>query len=182
MSDRVLLFVTSLYLCWILLWQYSKFVRGEFTYHDLTIISDFFSNGLIHGRPFWVTDEQRSHLRLHFTPSLLVWLPAFIFAKTQFALIAVTATSVAAGIFITTREQYSCLTRAGVLLGWKVLLVGTYFICFAFNRYTLRVLSSAHFEPVFILTAALLLVAVRRGCGYRSLLPLLLLALGVRQE
>jgi hypothetical protein len=181
-SDISLAVATAVFLAIVLRWQYGEFAAGSFGYHDLTIISDFFSNALVHGRPFWVTDGQLSHLRTHFTPSLVLLIPAFVFAQTQFSLIAVVAVVVCAGIFVHSRDHLASLRRLGVPSVWSAIFVASFFVAFVANRYTLRILSSAHFEPVFVLTAALLLGAVRRASSYRWLLPLLLLALGVRQD
>jgi hypothetical protein len=170
------------FLIWVLLWQYSQYAAGMFGYHDLTIINDFFSNALVHGKPFWVTNAGLSHLSIHFTPSLLLLVPAFVPFHGQFALIALAATSVCCGIFIATRAQFASLGRTEIPSGWRWALSAAFFVAFAGNRYTLRILSSAHFEPFFVLTAALVLSAVGRDARYRTLLPLLLVAVGVRQD
>jgi len=180
--DRVLAVCTVGYLAWVLLWQYSQFVAGEFGYHDLTIISDFFSNAWEHGRPFWVTNAQLTHLRTHFTPSLVLLIPPYVFFSSQFALIAIVACTVCVGIFVLVRDQHASLRGLGLPHSFCALLAASCFVAFAGNRYTLRVLSSAHFEPFFILTAILLLAVIRRGAPYRWLLPALCLALGVRQD
>jgi hypothetical protein len=109
-------------------------------------------------------------------------IPAFDFFSGQFALIAIAAATVCAGIFVATRDQLASLRRVGLPEAWCLTLAAAFFVAFAGNRYTLRILSSAHFEPVFVLAAALLLSSTRKGSGYRRLVPLLLLALGVRQD
>jgi hypothetical protein len=170
------------YLGWVLLWQYTDFVQGRFGFHDLTLISDFFTNALHHGRPFWITENAVWHFTIHFTPTLIFLVPAFVFFKSQFALIAVVACVVAAGVFIATREQLDSLRLAGVPAFYRVALTAALFLLVAFNRYTLRCLASAHFEPVYIFTATLVLAAVRRGASHRVLVLVCLLALGVRQD
>lgn len=170
------------YLVWVLLWQYSLFASDVFNYHDLTVICDWFSNAIVHGRPFWLTDANRSHLTIHLTPSLILLTPAFLFAKTQFSLIAVAACTVCIGIFLSTRDQRLSLRDLGLPPLYTVILTVSFFVLFAGNRYTARILSSAHFEPTYVLTAALLLHAIRRGAKLWVSLLLLLLTLGVRQD
>ena len=65
---------------------------------------------------------------------------------------------------------------------YRVLLTASLFLLLAFNRYTLRCMDSAHFEPVYILPAMLVLAAVRRGASYARISAACLLALGVRQD
>jgi len=170
------------YLAWVLMWQYTRFVEGRFSFHDLALITDFFSNALYHGQPFWITDYELFHFKIHFTPTLFLLIPFFLLFKSQFALIAIVATTVALGLFVAGREQHSSLQRAGVPVVYRFLLTASFFLLLAFNRYTLRCMNSAHFEPVFILPAMLVLAAVRRGESYGRTLALCLLALGVRQD
>jgi hypothetical protein len=181
-SDALLALCTSGFLVWVLLWQYGRFVRGEFAYHDLTIISDFFSNAWNHGRPFWVTNANQTHFRTHFTPTLIFLVPFYVFFRSQFALVAIVAALVCLGLFVATRHQLTCLRRLGIPALWSWPLTLSFFAASALNRYTLRCLDSAHFEPVFILTAFLLLAAISRGYGYAPLLAFTALALGVRQD
>jgi uncharacterized membrane protein len=165
-----------------LLWQYSQFVRGYYGFHDLTLITDFFTNALYHGRPFWITDYEISHLTIHFTPTLLLLIPAFALFKSQFALIALVSMAIAIAVFVLAREQFDALQCAKVPTAYRIALTATLFVLAAFNRYTLRCLASAHFEPLYILPATLVLAAVRRGTKLRWLLLACLVALGVRQD
>ena len=182
-GGRVLLGVgVAAYLAWVLSWQYTRFVAGRFSYHDLTLITDFFTNALHHGKPFWITDYEILHFKIHFTPTLVLLTPFFLLFKSQFALIAIVGTVVATALFVATNEQSCSLERVGVPPVYRTLLVFSFFLLLAFNRYTLRCMNSAHFEPVFLLPAVLVMAAVRRGQGYgRTLVPCLL-ALGVRQD
>ena len=181
-ADVCLAVGAAAYLTWVLLWQYTRFAEGRFGYHDLTLITDFFSNGLYHGRPFWITDHAIYHFKIHFTPTLLLLTPCFLLFKSQFALIAIVAATVGIGLFVAAREQHTSLKEAGVPVAYRVLLTASFFLLLAFNRYTLRCMDSAHFEPVFILPAMLVLAAVRRGESHTRTLLACLLALGVRQD
>lgn len=181
-SDAVLAVCTGAFLVWVLLWQYSRFVAGEFAYHDLTIISDFFSNAWNHGRPFWVTNASETHFKTHITPTLIFLVPLYGFFRSQFALVAIMAGLVCGGLLLATRHQLHSLRRLGVPALWSWLLALSFFVASALNRYTLRCLDSAHFEPVFILTAFLLLGAISRGSSYGTLVAFTALALGVRQD
>jgi hypothetical protein len=170
------------YLTWVLLWQYTRFTAGRFGYHDLTLITDFFTNGLYHGKPFWITDYEIYHFKIHFTPTLLLLTPFFLLFRSQFALIAIVATTVALGLFIAAREQHNSLKQARVPVFYRVLLTTSFFLLMALNRYTLRCMDSAHFEPVYILAAMLVLATIRRGASYARVSIACLLALGVRQD
>jgi uncharacterized membrane protein len=181
-SDLILGSCTLAFLGCVLAWQYGRFVGGSYAFHDLTLISDFFSNALVHGRPFWITFYQETHLKTHFTPSLLLLVPLFGLFTSQFALIAISATAVYAGVFIASRDQHASLARAGLSSGWQWAFSALLFAAFAGNRYTLRIISAAHFEPIFVFPAALLFSCIRNGSGYGKLLLVLLLALGVRQD
>jgi uncharacterized membrane protein len=170
------------FFAWMLVWQYSLFVSGQFGYHDLTLISDWFSNALVHARPFWWTNEQKSFLAVHFIPSLLLLTPIFALFSGQFALIAISTSAVCAGIYIATRDQHRALTLAGLHPLWTGLLTATFLLVFALNRYTERILSSAHFEPLFVLTAFWLLHALRRGWSYNATFAILFLTLGIKED
>lgn len=180
--DIVLVIATIAYLRRVLLWQYSAYVSGKLSYHDLTLITDFFTNAIHHWRPFWITDADDTHFKTHFTPTLILLTPAFLFFQSQFALMATVAFTVAAAVFIAVREQLAGLERAGVPLYYRALLAASFFLLLALNRYTLRCIDSAHFEPVYILMATLVIAAVRRGASGRWLTAACLLALGVRQD
>lgn len=173
---------TLIYLTIVLLWLYSLYTSGEFAYHDLTLISDFFSNGLVHGRPFWINETEENHLKLHFTPSLVFLMPLFALFNSQFALIALAATGVCVSIFVATREQYLSLLKLDVPLVWRWIISAGFFAAFAGNRYTLRNLSSAHFEPFFMPAAMFVVCAIRHRVRLRWLVVALLLALGMRQD
>jgi hypothetical protein len=169
-------------LVWVELWQYSLYVGTLYNYHDLTLITDWFSNALVHGRPFWITDGHRSHLTIHFTPALILLTPAFAFFHEQYALPAIVAFTVCAGIYLAARDQRISLTRLSLASTYLWILTIAFFIVVAENRYTARIISSAHFEPVFVLAAALLLHRLRSDAGYWQLGILLVLALGIRQD
>lgn len=180
--DLALGLATAALLVIVLLWQYSQYVGEVFCYEDLTIISDFFSNAIMHGKPFWVTNGHFNHLKVHFTPSLLLLVPLFAVFKGQFALIALLVLAVCVAIFVCTREQYLSLRLMGLSPLWRSAFSLPVFVAFAGNVYTMRVFSSAHFEPFFILAATCVLVALRRGARYRVLIPLILITIGIRQD
>jgi uncharacterized membrane protein len=170
------------YLGWILLWLYGQFATGAFAYHDLTIVNDLFSNGWLHGRPLWGTDAGASHLAIHFTPTLLLWMPAFLPFQTQFALLAVVAVTFTLALVVWVRDVWTLLARSSMPRACAIALTVSTFVAFGFNRYTLRVLSSGHYEPLMLLPAVILLVGLRRGAGLRWLVPIVLVALGIRQD
>jgi hypothetical protein len=169
-------------LVWVELWEYSLYVGGLFDYHDLTLISDWFSNALVHGRPFWITDGHRSHLTIHFTPSLILLTPLFAFFREQYALPAIVAFTVCAGIYVATRDQRINLQKLSLPSIYLWILTIAFFVVFAQNLYAARILSSAHFEPTFVLAAVLLLNRLRSNASYWQLGILLVLALGIRQD
>jgi Predicted membrane protein (DUF2079) len=182
LPDLTLAFCSAAFLVWIVFWQYSLYAAGFFGFHDLTIICDWFSNALVHGRPFWLTDGNKSHLAIHLTPSLILLTPVFALFQEQFTLIAVAASLVVLAIFVTSRNQHLILRQLGLPAFYSALLTASLFVVFATNRYTERIVSSAHFEPVFVLMSVLLLNSLRRDAGYTKLSILLLLALGIRQD
>ncbi len=181
-AEICILAATISYANLILTWLWSEYARNRFGFHDLTLITDFFTNALSHARPFWVTDYAINHLTVHFTPTLVLLVPAFTLFDTQFALIAIVGGTIFLAIAIATREQIQSLKDAGAPWYCRVALAASFFALLAYNRYTLRCLESAHFEPVYILAAVLVLVAVRRGASLAWTIGACLLALGVRQD
>jgi hypothetical protein len=136
----------------------------------------------VHGRPFWITDAQRWHLTIHFTPSLILLTPAFAFFRDQYALTSIVAFTVCAAIYVATRDQQANLKKLSLQATYLWILTIAFFVLFAENLYTARILSSAHFEPVFVLAAILLLNRLRKDTGYWQLAIVLVLALGIRQD
>src|SRR5438128_2824079 len=65
----------------------SHFYGFLYAYHDLGVITDWFTNAIYRGRPFWITDYGLNHLAVHFSPTHLLLIPAYLFSSSSFVLL-----------------------------------------------------------------------------------------------
>src|SRR6266481_6964789 len=81
----------------------SHFYGYLYAYHDLGIITDWFTNAIYRGRPFWITDLALNHLAVHFSPTHLLLIPAYLFSNSSFVLPVLGVLQVGAGLYISHR-------------------------------------------------------------------------------
>ncbi len=175
--------VLSALCAWHVTTLWDMFTAGRFQYHDLTLINDWFTNALLHGRPFWGTAPNSSHLTYNFTPSVILLAPFFAFVKSQFLLVLLGAVAlhlaigVVLHVFCDLAEEYIGPPAASVAAASLAV------VC-SLNIYTKTVLAAGHYEVFFALPC---LLACRQLIGQRRpnrvfIGLMLALALGVRQD
>jgi uncharacterized membrane protein len=154
-----------------------------FAFHDLAAINDFLSNTINHGRFFYITDYQLNQMSVHFTPTLLLLMPLYRLFASQFVfLVAGTAALFASTlVFLRMFDAIWGDTAAG--RGVLRTLASLGFLAVAsLNLYSRTVMVSAHYEIFYLLFAAATLYHALRGTRLFRLLPLALLAFGVRED
>lgn len=167
---------------------YTHYLSGSYAFFDLTLISEFLAN-TAYGRGFFQVPEYGfSHLKIHFTPSLIFLTPLFRLFDSQFLLLSLNI----CGIFLSfiiflvlvrriTEISYPDIGRK--LPPWfAVLLPAIFLILMSTNRYTKNFLTST--SPWFVYPAMFGFLAwmVLKDRSYGSLIVLLILTLGIRQD
>src|SRR5512140_1169532 len=79
---------------------YNHYLGHVYGYHDLGLITDWFTNGVHHGRPFWITSQDVSHLSIHWTPTLLLWMPFYLLSDSSYLLAFLGTLSFGAALLI----------------------------------------------------------------------------------
>jgi uncharacterized membrane protein len=159
------------------------YLARTFAYHDMGLINDFLGNTTRHWPPFWVTHTGTSHLRMHFTPTLLLVAPLYRVVDSPFLLLVWNATALFVGLwllFLLTRSAIQCDQESR---RWMRLLSD---VCLPLvlcgNIYCRSVLVSAHYETPYVLFASATLFALIRGARLAVVLALWLLTLGARTD
>lgn len=160
----------------------SHFDGYVFGFHDLGIITDWFTNALREGRPFWITDMAVNHLSVHFTPTLLLWTPFYLLSDSAFVLLVLGALTVAAALYAGHRLFLGLAASSGVPRAAAV-AASTFLAAFvSLNPYVRTVLGSAHIEVLYVPLALALFHRLLTGGGRVGIAVLFVLALGVREE
>ncbi len=168
---------------YVLACAFSAYRAGAFGYHDLTLLNDLFSSTLHDGRFFWSAEENLSHFRVHFTPTLLLLLPLFELSSSQFLLVGLGVTALFAGLAFQVKIFEQLLARAGALpIEWSGPLGAAWALVLALNPYAKAVALSAHFEVFFFLLASAALYALLTGARWFWVAGAAALAVGVRPD
>lgn len=151
----------ALIVCW------GQYARGDYGWHDLGMIASWYD-----GIPFWIGPEHRSHLGIHWTPTLILYWPVVrLFGPFAICALGVICIHLGAWFQVLILERW-CDDR--VVLACAALV-------FADGLFARTVECSAHYEPPFVLLASVWLWAVseeRKLVGWIAFL----LALGVRED
>jgi uncharacterized membrane protein len=152
-------------------------------YHDLTLINDLLANAIYEGRPFHITDYDGWHLPVHFTPSLLLLLPLYLFPSSQFILVEAGLIAYAIAIAIAMSCFIRIAERARPLGAFESGILWVTATLFLFlNRYGIATVSSFHFEIFFVpLTLAGWSALLSDAPTWQIFVPVVL-ALGIRQD
>ena len=151
-------------------------------FHDLGLINDWFTNSLYGGRPFFVTENDATHLATHFTPSLLVQLPFYCVFNSQYLLVGLGIVEMYLGVFFQI-AILQVLIKDLVPNWWlRALTLAAFAILYSLNLFTRRVIASGHCEPPFVLFASALVYLLLRRGSWLAILALTALALGVRED
>jgi hypothetical protein len=159
---------------------WSLYRGGAFGYHDLSLINDFFSNAWS-GRPFWITDEDVSHLSIHFTPTLVLLFPFFLLSDSQalFLQVGLCAVRLAGVARLVFRPGVAHETAGGVDARGRFCGMGGFcgFECLYARGRGIGALRSA--LPLF---ASAALVGIVRGIATKWCVLFTVLAAGVRPD
>jgi hypothetical protein len=158
----------------------SHFFGSVYGFHDLGLITDWFTNALWYGRPFWITDMAVNHLSIHFTPTILLLTPLYLLSSSAYVLVLAGTVSAAAGLYLAHRVFMA--QTSGAPLWTRVALTLAMILLVATSPYWQSVLDSAHIEVHYIPLALGFFLSLL--WSERRLLPIVLffLALGVREE
>lgn len=163
----------------LLVVEYDRFKSGEYGFHDLTLICDFFSNAIYRGRPFWVSTMSLNHLTVHFTPTLLLLVPFFLMSQSQFLLVAICCACTALGAFLATLLIYRSLKIDDF---YRTLVSCLCLFVFGFNQYSLRIANSGHFEPLFFPLVLLVVLLLLQNKSNLLFYVVVACCLGIRQD
>lgn len=158
------------------------FYGYAYAFHDLGIITDWFTNAVYRGRPFWISDMAVNHLSVHFTPSLLLWTPAYLLSDSSAVLLLLSVLSVAVGLYEVHRLFLLAAAAARVDARWAVLASTLLTAILALNPYLRTVLASAHVEVFYVPLALAFLRQLLVGTRPAVLWILFALSVGVREE
>ena len=160
----------------------SHFYGFVYAYHDLGVITDWFTNAIYRGRPFWITDYGINHLAVHFSPTHLLLIPAYLFSSSSFVLLVLGVLQVGAGLYVSHRFS-SALFRPMMLAEWHGALASIGVILLvALNPFVKSVLDSAHAELFYIPLSLGFMHALIFSESLPLAIVLFLLSLGVRAE
>jgi uncharacterized membrane protein len=175
----VVLFVASVYAFQA---TWSSYRALGYGFHDLGLINDWFTNALYGGRPFFVTENNATHLATHFTPSLLVQLPFYCVFNSQYLLVGLGIVEMYLGVFF----QIAILEVLikNLIPHWRLrtLTLAAFAVFYSLNLFTRRVIASGHCEPPFVLFASALAYLLLRRGSLLAIAALTALALGVRED
>ncbi len=168
----------------LVLW--SHFRAAGFAWYDLTMISDWLSNAMYRGRPFYMSDREAYHLAYNFTPSLLLLAPLFRIFQSQYLVLLLNVVSLSFSVWLV----LSCWRRLAeaTVPSWASGTLGALLVVIAFeNRFTKTVLLSGHFEIYYAIPMSVVVFLLIRQEAFapRTTLALLLcglIACGVRQD
>lgn len=172
------------YAAYSLLVLYSRYLSGDFVYHDFTFISEYMSSTAYGKGPmdFWVSDAKVSHARIHLTPTFYLLVPFFRFFDSQFVLMVITVALFALSSFIflklaeVLKENFANHAPFPAL-SWSLALLSLFLL----TRYPKNVLLSCNIWFLYLFFAGLTGFTFVRG---NKILPWVfaLLALGVRED
>ena len=164
---------------WILLSHYYGYV---YAYHDLALITDWFTNALYHSKPFWISEDSVNHLSIHFTPTLVLLIPLYLLSDSSYLLVLLGTLALAASLYLGHR-WWMALSRTYVQSVWVASAVSAALAAFiALNAFTKTILDSAHIEIFYIPLFLGFAYSLRFHQKVRWAVLLCVLALGMREE
>ena len=164
---------------WILLSHYYGYV---YAYHDLALITDWFTNALYHSKPFWISEDSVNHLSIHFTPTLVLLIPLYLLSDSSYLLLFLGTLALAASLYLGHR-WWMALSRSCFQSVWVASAVSAALAAFiALNTFTKTILDSAHIEIFYIPLFLGFAYSLRYHQKVRWAVPLCVLALGIREE
>ena len=153
---------------------------GKFAFHDLGLTNDYLANTVRHGRVFWAADLGLNHLGIHFSPTLLLVTPLYAAFESQFVLLAIGVAAYYGAVLFALR-LFRRLVPAGFGIAGDALAIALV-LALGVNLYARTVLVAAHFEVLFTFFALAVLDGLLSDAPLARLVPLTLLAVGVRED
>ncbi len=151
-----------------------------FGFHDLGLTNDYLANTVRHGRLFWAADYGLDHLGVHFSPTLLLVTPLYAAFESQFVLLAIGVVAYYGALLLALR-LFRRLVPEGFGVARDALAV-VLVLALGLNLYARTILVAAHFEVLFVLLALAVLDGLLSDASLVRLVPLTVLALGVRED
>jgi len=164
---------------WILLSHYYSYV---YAYHDLALITDWFTNALYRSKPFWISEDAINHLSIHFTPTLVLVIPLYLLSDSSYLLAFLGTLALAASLYLGHR-WWMALSRTYFQSVWVASAVSAVLAAFiALNTFTKNILDSTHIEIFYIPLFLGLAYSLRFHRNIRWAVLLGVFALGIREE
>lgn len=171
--------VTTLWHLWI---QRGHFHGYVLAFHDLGIISDWFTNAIYSGRPFWITDMGVNHMSVHFTPTVIALTPFYLLTQSQYLLCVLGALEIAAALYIGHRFLVRLLARRGAAPALVAAVSVVLILFISLNPYVKTVVDSVHVEPLYVPLVLAFFYAVIFTERFGLAVILAALALGIRED
>jgi len=164
---------------WILLGHYYGYV---YAFHDLALITDWFTNALYHSKPFWISEDSVNHLSIHFTPTLVLLIPLYLLSDSSYLLAFLGTLALAASLYLGHR-WWMALSRTYLQSVWVASAVSAALAAFiALNGFTKTILDSTHIEIFYLPLFLGFAYSLRFYQKVRLAALLWVLALGIREE
>jgi len=170
---------TTLWHLWILRGHFHGYVLA---FHDLGIISDWFTNAIYHGRPFWITELGINHMSVHFTPTVIALTPFYLLTQSQYVLCVLGALEIAAALYVGHRFLVRLLARRGAAPALAAAVSTVLILFVSLNPYVKTVIGSVHIEALYVPLALALFYVVVFSERFWLAALLAVLALGVRED
>lgn len=160
---------------------YRIYLSQSYGFHDLGLINDILASAPHHGRVFHVFDYDINHLSLHFTPSLVLWIPLYWLLSSQFLLLALNACALFGAVAVAVLILKRLL---GQDASWMALAAAYAFLGVAVWRNTFfwNALTAAHYEEFYTFYAMGLLYLVLIEARLLWVVIAYVLCLGSRQD
>ena len=160
----------------------ARYENHGFTAGTLPLTSDWLSNLIYWGDPFWVDHLGVNQLGTRLSPSLFLLAPFFYVADSQYVLIVMCAAAFFAALIMLLRIAAMVLGRLDIS-GWaRELSLAGLCLALGLNPFAKALLLGAHFELFFILLSVSLFYRLCRNTAWAWLILLTLLLLGLRQD
>jgi hypothetical protein len=171
--------MTTLWHLWILRGHFHGYVLA---FHDLGIISDWFTNAIYRGRPFWITDMGVNHMSVHFTPTVIALTPFYLLTQSQYLLCVLGALEMAAALYIGHRFLMRLLARRGAAPALAAAASAVLILFLGLNPYVKTVIGSVHIESLYVPIALAFFYVMIFTDRFGLAVVLAALALGVRED
>ena len=160
----------------------ARYENQGLTAGSLPVTSDWLSNFIYWGDPFWVDHLGVNQFSASISPSLLLLSPFFYVADSQFVLITLCVAAFFTALIMLLRIAVMVLDNLDIS-GWaRELSLAGLCLALGLNPFAKGLLLTAHFELCFILVSVALFYRLCRNTALGWLILLTVLLLGLRQD